>query len=62
MIITRALPRVSVSFAGLALLLQPALSYVWDILFFNKIVTAVSISGLGLTLAAIYLGSTRTAD
>ena len=61
-IITRALPRVRASFAGLVLLLQPTLSYVWDILFFDKIVTAVSMTGLVLTLFAIYLGSTRTAD
>ncbi|MBI9082124.1 MAG: DMT family transporter [Desulfobacterales bacterium] len=60
--ITRALPHVRASFAGLVLLLQPSLSYVWDILFFNKIVTTVGMAGLVLTLLAIYLGSTRTAD
>ena len=58
-IITRALPRVSASFAGLVLLLQPSLSYVWDVLFFHKAVTPVGLAGLIITLAAIYLGSTR---
>ena len=61
-IITRALPRVPASFAGLVLLLQPSLSYVWDVLFFHKIITAVGMTGLALTLCAIYLGSTRTVD
>lgn len=61
-IITRALPRVRVSFAGLVLLLQPALSYVWDVLFFQKAVTGVGMAGLALTLLAIYLGSTRSVD
>jgi drug/metabolite transporter (DMT)-like permease len=61
-LITRALPRVRVSFAGLVLLLQPALSYVWDILFFDKVVTTIGMAGLLMTLFAIYLGSTRTTE
>ncbi len=58
LIITRALPQIRVSLVGMILLLQPALSFVWDILFFNRDTTLVSLTGIVITLAAIYLGVT----
>jgi len=57
-LITKALPRVRVSLAGLLLLLQPALSFVWDILFFHREISVLSASGAVLTLMAIYMGAT----
>lgn len=42
---------------GLILLLQPVLSYVWDILFFHKPVVWVELAGVGAALAGIYIGS-----
>jgi len=41
------------------LLLQPTLSYVWDVLFFDKPTGTVEIAGVILALAGIFLGSTR---
>jgi len=53
---------IRTSMAGLLLLLQPSLAFVWDILLFDKVTTAVSLTGTIITLGAIYLGSTsRTA-
>ena len=58
LIITRALPNLKVSLAGMLLLLQPALAFAWDMLFFNRETTPVSLAGIAITLAAIYLGVT----
>ncbi len=56
LIITRALPKLRASLVGMLLLLQPALAFVWDMLFFNRPTTLVSLTGIGVTLFAIYLG------
>lgn len=58
-LITRGMQTVKTSLVGLILLLQPTLSYVWDILFFDKPTNALELTGVGLALAAIYLGSLR---
>ncbi len=55
-----ALPHVSTTEAGLALLLQPTLSFVWDIVFFGRPMQPVEIAGAALALVAIYLGSRKT--
>ena len=55
-LITKGLPGVSISLAGLSLILQPALAFIWDILFFGKSVTLINISGAVITLIAIYMG------
>ena len=59
MFIASSLAMVTTTEVGIALLLQPALSYVWDILFFGRPVTGVEISGALITLFAIFLGATR---
>lgn len=56
-IITHALPKVKVSIAGLLILIQPVLSYLWDILFFAKKVSYIEGAGVVIALAAIYTGS-----
>lgn len=56
-LITRGIQQVKTSLVGLILLLQPTLSYVWDVLFFDKPTTPVELAGVGLALTAIYLGS-----
>lgn len=55
--IASSLPQVSPTEAGLALLLQPTLSFVWDIVFFARPLTAVEFAGAVIALIAIYLGS-----
>ena len=57
MFIASSLPSVSTTEAGIALLLQPTLSFVWDVLFFGRPLTAVEFAGAALALFAIYLGS-----
>jgi len=57
-LITKGMQRVRTSLVGLILLLQPSLSFVWDILFFGKPIDPVEISGVVLALVAIYMGST----
>jgi drug/metabolite transporter (DMT)-like permease len=60
--IASSLSEVSTVEAGLALLLQPTLSFVWDVLFFSRSMTGVELVGAGIALVAIYLGSARTAS
>ena len=57
LLIASSLRMVSTTQAGVALLLQPALSFVWDVLFFERPMSAVEIGGALLALLAIYLGS-----
>ena len=55
--ITSSLPHVSTTQAGVALLLQPTLSFVWDVAFFARPMTAIQLLGAVIALGAIYLGS-----
>lgn len=58
-LIANAMPKIRASFTGLILLLQPALSFVWDVIFFNRPTDLVNWIGVIITLAAIYLGLSR---
>jgi drug/metabolite transporter (DMT)-like permease len=58
LLIARALPRLPTSLGGLILLLQPALSFVWDVLLFARPTSLINWTGVTLTLAAIYMGAT----
>ena len=58
-IISNALRRTDASRAGLLLLLQPALTFVWDVLFFGRPTAPVELLGAVIALFAIYLGATR---
>jgi len=57
LLIASSLRTVTTTQAGLALLLQPTLSFTWDVLIFDRPMTATELSGAALTLFAIYLGS-----
>lgn len=59
MFIASSLARVSTTEVGLALLLQPTCSFIWDILFFGRSLTLMEGCGAALALAAIYLGAMR---
>ncbi len=56
--IARSLPRIPAAIAGLILLLQPSLSFVWDVLFFHRETSPTAWAGVVLALSAIYLGAT----
>ena len=56
-LISRSLPRVTISLAGLILLLQPILAFVWDISFFDRPTRVIEVIGAVIALIAIYMGS-----
>jgi drug/metabolite transporter (DMT)-like permease len=58
-VISRGLRTVDASRAGLLLLLQPTLTFVWDVLFFDRPTTPVEALGAVLAVGAIYMGSAR---
>ena len=62
MIFSKYLPKVNASSAGLILLLQPALAFIWDMILFKRPTTIWEIGGAALTLAAIYLGAVTKSD
>lgn len=57
LLIASSLRRVSTTEVGIALLLQPTLSFCWDVLFFNRQMSGVEQVGAAIALLAIYLGS-----
>lgn len=61
-LITKGLPQIRASLAGLLLLIQPSFAFIWDMLFFDRQATFISITGAVLTLAAIYMGTAGRAD
>lgn len=61
LLIAGALPGIRTSFAGLILLLQPSLSFIWDVLLFDRPTSLLNWTGVFLTLTAIYMGLTGKA-
>ena len=61
MVIVRAMPRLPASLVGLLLLLQPALSFVLDVVLFGRETSGFDWLGLGLSLVGIFAGSVRAA-
>ena len=61
MLIASSLTEVTAAEVGIALLLQPALSLLWDVLLFQRAFSAIEAFGVMLTLTAIFLGSQRRA-
>jgi len=62
MFIASSLTEVAAAEVGIALLLQPALSMVWDVLLFARVLSLAEALGVGVTLCAIFLGSQRRAS
>ncbi|MEM9058400.1 MAG: DMT family transporter [Pseudomonadota bacterium] len=62
LIIVRCLPGVPASRAGVILLLQPLLSFVWDVLLLDRPVTWFEAAGAALALLAIWLGTSARRD
>ena len=58
-LISRGLRETRMSLAGLILLLQPTLAYVWDLLFFHKPAGLPEMAGVAATLLGIALGARR---
>ncbi len=58
--IASALVRVTTTEIGIALLLQPTLSFIWEILFFNRSFTMIESVGVIIVLYSIFLSSNHT--
>ncbi|HEV7491554.1 MAG TPA: DMT family transporter [Rhodanobacteraceae bacterium] len=58
-LLTRAMPQLPASLIGLLLLLQPALSFVFDVVLFARPTRALDWLGVGLSLLGIFVGSYR---
>lgn len=58
-LIARAMPQLPASMVGLLLLLQPALSFVLDVLLFARPTQATDWVGLALSLIGIFVASAR---
>jgi drug/metabolite transporter (DMT)-like permease len=56
-LIARAMPHLPTSLVGLLLLLQPSLSFVFDVLLFARPTVAFDWLGLGLSLVGIFVAS-----
>src|SRR5699024_2754206 len=55
-LISTGITRVSAALAGLLLLLQPTLTFVWDWAIFARHFTALELGGAALALIGLYLG------
>jgi len=60
-LISLNLPLVAVSVAGIIILLQPVLAFVWDIWLFDRVTTLLDLIGALMVVVAIYIGVTRQA-
>ncbi|WP_319541592.1 DMT family transporter [uncultured Pseudodesulfovibrio sp.] len=60
LLITQGIRTERGALVGLVLLLQPMLSFVWDLLFFDKPVVVVELVGVGVALLGIYIGSLKS--
>ena len=58
-LITRSMPGLPAALVGLFLLLQPALSFVWDIIFFDRPTDRWDLVGAMLVLAGIYMANRK---
>jgi drug/metabolite transporter (DMT)-like permease len=58
-LLTRAMPQLPASLIGLLLLLQPALSFVFDVILFARPTRALDWAGVALSLVGIFVGSYR---
>jgi drug/metabolite transporter (DMT)-like permease len=58
-LLTRAMPQLPASLIGLLLLLQPALSFVFDVILFARPTRALDWIGVSLSLVGIFVGSYR---
>jgi drug/metabolite transporter (DMT)-like permease len=58
-IIIRCLPLVSATVAGMTLLLQPVLTFVWEVLLFGRQFEPLQLFGGALAIGAIYLGTRK---
>ena len=59
-LLSTGLPHMPASHAGLIILIQPVLSFVWDIIFCQRPTGIIGYAGAIISIGAIYLGFVRT--
>jgi len=59
LLITQSMPNLPTSIVGVVLLLQPALSMLWDIMFFARPMGLLDFIGLGMVLVGVYLATLK---
>jgi drug/metabolite transporter (DMT)-like permease len=59
LLITQAMPNLPTSIVGVLLLLQPALSMLWDFLFFDRPMGLVDLVGLTMVLMGVYFATLK---
>lgn len=59
LLITQSMANLPASIVGVLLLLQPALSMLWDVLFFDRPMVMFDYVGLGMVLIGVYLATLR---
>lgn len=60
LMITNAMPKISPALTGLVLLLQPSLSFVWDVIIFHRPTDLINWIGVIITIGAIYMGISKS--
>ena len=60
-LISKDLPRMEASAAGIALILQSMAAFIWDVLLLSRPTTAVKALSAVFTLNAVYLGAVHPA-
>lgn len=60
LLITYGIPKVNVAIAGFFILMQPSLSFLWDIIFFHHLTPPLELLGVAITLTAICLSIKST--
>ncbi len=58
-LITQSMPNLPASIVGVVLLLQPALSMLWDVIFFDRPISISDILGLAMVLLGVYLATLK---
>lgn len=56
-LISSGIKEVPATLAGLIMLMQPTLAFVWDVLFFDRPTSGIEYLGITMILGAIYLGT-----
>jgi drug/metabolite transporter (DMT)-like permease len=53
--ILKGMQTISVVSVGIILIAQPILSFIWDVLFFNRAISLIEISGICIVIAALFI-------
>ena len=58
-ILIRCLPLIPATVAGITLLVQPVLTFIWEVLIFSRQFTTIQLIGGLLAIVAVYMGTAK---